>query len=106
MKKGDIVKIWDGSYLQEITKEGLKCTNPQYHTPDLLWRIIDTDLELPGEVFMGKKHINNTLIQGVRDPERIIFTQERFLNIQHPYPTQTKAKCPHCKQAVELSKGE
>ncbi|MEE8382193.1 MAG: hypothetical protein V3R78_10025 [Thermodesulfobacteriota bacterium] len=106
MKTGDIVKIRDGSFLQEITKDGLESTDPQYHTPDMLWKVIETGLELPGEVFLGKKYINDTLIQGVSNPERIIFTQERFLNIQEPYPKQIKTECPHCKRIVHLSKGE
>ncbi len=86
MKTGDVVFVNDGSYSVELTKEGLK-HNLIGMERYVSWRVLQTNLTLPGETFLGKEHINDTILQGQNNPERIVFVQERFLKYRN---------CPTC----------
>lgn len=94
MKIGDIVWNRDGSFALELTVEGLK--NTHLASPGIqrntLWRVVGTELDLPGETFLGDIERNDTIIQGVSDPKRTAFVRAEQLEYQ---------LCPTCNRAME-----
>lgn len=89
MRIGEVARLTDASYTLELTDEGLKHTYLGVTDKGQAWRIIATNLTLPGEIFLGKGHINDTIIQNVEHPKRFVFVKEKYLEYLN---------CPTCKR--------
>ena len=81
MKKGNIVTIIDGNYIQEITKEGLKSVNINYGDAEgLRHKIVATDCVFPKECNY-QPIMNNTIICGIEGcvKDRLFVVCHKFL---------------------------
>lgn len=84
MNIGDEVKVCDGSWGLELTKEGLIDTHPFYRDKtEKIREIVSMNLELPG----ADGHRNDTILISKSLPTRFKFVQIKFLN---------KVICPMC----------
>ncbi len=93
MKIGEIVKIRDYSFAREIASNGLKSIHDTQYAGERgsEWRVVAIELELPGEVFLSEKHTNDTIIQNIKCPDRIVFIKGHYLN---------PLVCPTCNRTM------
>jgi len=93
MKNGDIVVVGDGSYIQEITPNGLKSVYINYgEAKGLKHRVVSTDCKFPKEsTVQPTRHLNNTIICGMEGcvRGRFFVVYHRFLECVRPNHTIT-----------------
>ena len=94
-KKGDIVKIHDGSYSQTITEEGrIEDTHGRQLT-DRKFEVIATGCDLPGKTYTAMSNERNNTILRALDNNQIIFIQSRMFTLAHRCDC-----CPNCGKEI------
>ena len=83
MKNGDTVKITDGSYIQEITKDGLVCVCLNCgESKGLQYKVISTNCKFPKiAVYQEDENISDMIICGIEGcvKDRFFVVCHRFL---------------------------
>lgn len=100
MKVNDLVVITDGSYIQEITPDGLSSVSLNYGAlRGLKYRVVATQCRFPKEdTYQSEKHINDTIICG-----REGCVEGRFFVCSHTLIRLTKHTIVIDGKTVELS---